>query len=356
VLHELLYENDVRTLALIKPTLTREILVIGEPLACRLYEIKLNEHHNELGKIPNEENHGIFWERNCLYGLGPNMLTTGFFRIQNGKLIPKILQNTLLENKKFKNTNLQTLTILRSEHISACVGVHFDIKEQKTGKLPVIRVQECENKNGYKMKRNLYPRTHKGPVMVLISFNECTTLLSFGLDYMMYKWRIKEENKNNRKTGLLEIYDQWYIHKEPVTTAKVPRGGRYLICGTFKGSVLIMNPNNKTILVSFQMKYEIPVNSLEVGFNDPDDSCIYAIGDVISSIEKFMLTESVYKKLWGGIVWPVEVNTSEYLRRNPKHAAIFKFRGGTKDPRIAHYREKIDKHAKVLRKFVTDRK
>jgi hypothetical protein len=310
----------------------------------------------EIGKIPNVENHVLLMQYNDMFALGPKMFTSGSFKIELNYSSVGNLKNTQLETKTFMNTNLQLLTIIKSDNISICCGIHFEIKDQESNIPPVIRIKQFRSKNNYKMKREFYERRHTQPVMVMIAYNDARTLLTFGLDYYMYVWIIMEDSQMGDKTGELECIDEWYIKDQPVTCAKITRGERFLILGTFRGTVLITDPNKKEVLTIFDMKYQIPVNSLEEGLNDPDDSCIYAIGDVHASIQKFMLTKEQYDVMYGGIIWPVPKDTSEYMRRNRRYTAKFRVVWDVENKAVEGYKEKYEKEAVVLRKFTSDRK
>lgn len=336
----------------------------------RCYEVKLDMGPFEIGRIPNEENHMLCWHFQNLYAMGPNMFTSGKFTMNLE--YPKVgyYQNTQWDKLPYMNTNLQLLCIIKSDHMLVSCGIHFDIKNEKNKILPVIRVKQCSDEvkvktfkkknkkigKTYKLKRETYPRKHKQPVMVMIAFNDCRTLLTFGLDYYMYAYVLMEDSRMGDYTGELECVDEWFIKDQPVTCAKVTRGGRYLIVGTFRGTVLIIDPNKKEVLTLFEMKYQIPVNSVEEGFNDPDDSCIYAIGDVHASIQKFMLTEEYYDRIYGGIQWEVAKDSSEYKRRNRKYTASINLLTKVENFKIEEYKDKLERDAVVLRKFTSDRK
>ena len=84
------------------------------------------------------------------------------------------------------------------------------------------------------------------------------------------------------------------------------------------------------------MKVKIPIHSVEEGIFDPDDSCVYGIGSVVHSIERFDLTKREYSKIYGGNPKKIEKDTEIYLKKNRRYTAKLKVMN---DIRYVHYYE-----------------
>lgn len=327
-------------------------------MSARCFEMRIRKGHQDtgpedIGMIPNHENHGLIFAFQRLYAIGPTMFSSGNFTFEDLDSQTHRTKWVDLEKIPFMNTNLQTVCVFGSENIGVVAGIYFDITKVEQGVLPQIRIKMFASKRDFTIERELYPRKHVQSVMCMIGFNKNMNLLSFGLDCMMYKWIIEETVRGRKKVGTLKCIDSWYIDEEAITCAKETRGGRFLITGSFRGTIMVMNPNKKSKLVTFRMKVAIPVNSVEEGFNDPDDSCVYGIGDVLVSIQKFRLTKKQYNAIYGGIVWEVNRESSEYLRRNPRYTALLK---PEPDHRIRNYRDVFKRDNLILKKFINDKK
>lgn len=345
-------------MTIIRPRIDAEILVVGEPLSVKCFEMKIRTGHQdagpeEMGYLPNLENHGLIYQFKKLYAIGPNMVTSGVFSMEREWSRTHKSKWIDLEKFPLMNTNLQTMCIFGSENIGVIAGIHFDIRKVEQGAKPQIRIERFASKRDFVIQQKLYPQEHKQNVMCMVAFNDGMLMLTFGLDNIMKKWIIEETVTGRSKVGRLKCIDSWFIPDEAVTCAKVTRGGRFLITGSFRGTVMIIDPNKKYILTSFFMKVRIPVNSVEEGFNDPDDSCVYAIGDVLASIQKFRLSKKQYEAIYGGIEWEVRRETSEYMRRHPRQTALLRPYG---NHRVKNYKDAFERDSIIMNKFTHDRK
>ena len=361
MIYQELYENDVRTLGLVRPKFGKEVLVIGEPLMGRCYEIEMDYKNQRfgpeiIGQVANEEVHNILFEFNNVWTMGPKMFTSGKFIINQDIIAAR---NNANYRAEFQNTNLQITCIFQSENKSMTVaaGIWYEKKDANSpeinnaDKKPQIRLKLIYKKPGYRLLKELYLMKHKDMIFSMLAIDNTTKMLTFGLDCKMKTWIVKEDKIN--KLGTLKSIDEWFIKDEAITCAKLTRGGRYVIAGSFRGNVLLINPKKKFILKTYSLLRPAAVNSVEEGFNDPDDSYIYAIADITTSIEKFRLTEKEYNTIYGGIKWPTNPYSNKYIEENPRYAANMKL---VAEKRFSNYQEYYKKQSDVLQLFKTYKK
>ena len=353
MLYQELYENVVRTLGLVRPKYGKEVLVIGEPLMGRCYEIQMDYTNQRfgpeiIGQVANEEVHNILYEFSNVWTMGPQMFTSGKFVMNHDDCSARNNANFRAE---FMNTNLQIACIFKSENMAVAAGIWYERKKESTGQKPQIRLKLFSKKNGFRLRKELYFMKHKDMIFTMLAFDNSSKMLTFGLDCIMRTWILDEDKVN--KLGTLKCLDQWFIKDEAITCAKLTRGGRFVIAGSFRGNVLLINPLTKFVLKVFSLQRMAAVNCVEEGFNDPDDSCIYAIADITASIQKFMITEKEYNIIYGGIKWPTNPYSNKYKKENPRYAAHMRLLA---QKRFSHYQKYYKDQAEVLKYFKTHKK
>jgi hypothetical protein len=330
-------------------------MVVGEPLATHCYEMTNDEHPKEIGEINSAECHTVMWACNCLWSIGPQMFTAGNF-----DMMKKYSLVSNEENLKCNllDTNLQLMTIIKSKNIFALIGVYYE--KEKKRKDPVhpeeISVIPFLEKNGFKMNKKTYNRKHTQKILTMVSYSEEKKLLTFSMDYHMKTWIIHETRSGRRKMGELKCIDDWYIRDMIITCAKVTTGGKYVIAGTFIGAILILNPKTKHVLGAWSLKYKIPINSVEEGFNDEDDSCFWAIGDMLFTLEQFHLSKEQYKEIYGHYVPPEDPHTSAFLRKKERLAAQQFKDNSIPKARYLKYKESYENRVFRFRKFNTEKR
>lgn len=272
-----------------------------------------------MGFIHNPRTHAFAFEFNSIFGLGPNNFASAFVHLNTD---PGTLSLVRYDKAEFMNTNLQLITLLKSNHITAIAGIWIEPKSEACE--PLIRLIEISFREGFRLTQLLYPSQHTERILTMLSISESRVLVTFGKDCFIHQWVIFETELGLTKPAKLRCVDSWLVQGHAVTCAKSTRGGRNVLAGTLKGSVLVLSLKEKSVLERFDMRFAVPVNAVEEGIFEWENSCVYAMCDMVGSIERFDLSEECYDKMYAGFRWNFDVDCEDYLRKHPKYAAGLK--------------------------------
>jgi hypothetical protein len=285
-------------------------LITAEPEVIRFFIISPDEGPKEFDFIYVNDVLQFFFLSHTVFAISPGMYTNMIFDMMSTKLRAfKMYQKEL----QYMNLHLDTITVLRSDHICSLIGIYINPNTEENK--PYFSIYEYGFDNGFRIENTLCCTEHHGMVLTLLSVQERFRMLSFGTDSNIKTWAIVESELGPKHLGKLTCLDNWYLKDRHVTCAKLTRGGKFVVAGTYQGHVMLLRYMTKTVYRTFQMRFPLPVHDVCVSVRGSDESSILAIGEMVTSIERFDLSKKQNNHLFGEFNWDDRKYTKKYVKK-----------------------------------------